>query len=183
MSDTLSLPGDEIASIEEYEAGQNTFDDGDKVRSTVVGFTEFDKKQRIASIKNQKHVPVPNVGDIVIGTVAAVMSSMFAVSIKFINGNPVTSGVECVCGTRNFRKKIIILPKDIIKLKIISRLNGTIHASISESELGVLFTKCRRCGMKVIPLRDAIKCTECGWIDEKKLSSDFGNNNIIKDSL
>ena len=44
MSDTLSCPGDEIASIEEYEAGQNTFDDGDKVRSTSVGIIEIDKK-------------------------------------------------------------------------------------------------------------------------------------------
>jgi exosome complex component CSL4 len=183
MSDTVSLPGDEIASIEEYEAGENTFDDGDKVRSTVVGITEIDKKQRIASIKNPKQVPVPNIGDIVIGTVAAVLSSMIAVSIKFINGNPVTSGVECVCSTRNLRKKSVTLANDIVKLKIISHLNGTIHASISEPELGILFTKCRRCGMKVIQLRDAVKCTECGWIDEKKLASDFGNNNIINDSV
>ena len=138
------------------------------------------KKQRIANIRNPKQIPVPNVGDIVIGTVAAVMSSMIAVSIKFINGSPVTSGVECVCSTRNLRKKTVALSNDIVKLKIISRLNGTIHASISESDLGVMFTKCRKCGMKVIQLRDAVKCTECGWIDDRKLSTDFGNNNALR---
>ena len=180
MADTLSFPGEEIASIEEYEAGENTFDDGDKVRSTSIGVVEIDKKHRIASIKNPKQTPVPNVGDIVIGTVAAVMSSMIAVSIKLINKNPVTSGVECVCSTRNIRKKTVALSNDIVKLKIISRLNGTIHASISESDLGVILTKCRKCGMKVIQLRDAVKCTECGWIDDRKLSTDFGNNNILR---
>ena len=29
---------------------------------------------------------------------------------------------------------------------------------------------------KVITMRDGIKCTECGWFDERKLSSNFGNN-------
>ena len=52
-----------------------------------------------------KLIPVPKVGDIVIGTVAAVMSSMIAVSIDYINGKPSTSKVECVCSTRNLRKK------------------------------------------------------------------------------
>lgn len=174
MSDSASIPGDEIASIEEYEAGQNTFDDGDKVRSTLVGVAQIDKKLRVVSIDSPKNIPVPDVGDIIIGTVAAVMSSMIAVSIKFINGRPITSGVECICSTRNLRKRTIALVNDIVAMKIISRLNGTIHASISEPNLGVLFTKCRKCGMKVITNRDGIKCTECGWFDERKFSSDFG---------
>ena len=33
MSENAIFPGDKIASIEEYEAGYNTFDDGDMVRS------------------------------------------------------------------------------------------------------------------------------------------------------
>ena len=44
----------------------------------------------------------------------------------------------------------------------------------------VLARKCKKCGEKVIPLRDAIKCTECNWIDERKLSSNFGKNNFVK---
>ena len=45
MSDSVTIfPGDKIASIEEYEAGYNTFDDGDMVRSTV-GRKVIDKKQ------------------------------------------------------------------------------------------------------------------------------------------
>ena len=38
MSDsTTAFPGEKIASIEEYEAGYNTFDDGDMVRAATVG--------------------------------------------------------------------------------------------------------------------------------------------------
>ena len=176
----IVLPGDKIASIEEYEAGDNTFDDGDMVRASTVGQKDIDKQNRIANVKHPKMLSVPKIGDTIIGTVAAVMSSMIAVTIEYINGKPTTSKVECVCGTRNIRKKNIALVNDIVSLKIINHVNGTIHASINEPHLGVLVTKCRKCGGKVVPMRDAIKCTECAWIDERKLSSDFGNTDFVK---
>ena len=180
MSDNITFPGDKIASIEEYEAGQNTFDDGDMVRSSVVGTTNIDKKDRIVTVSNPKKLSVPKVGDTVIGTVVAVMSSMIAVSIECINDKPTTSHVECVCGTRNIRKRIVALLSDTIALKVISHLNGTIHASLDGPELGVLFSKCRKCGGKVVQVRDAVKCTECSWIDDRKLSVNFGNSDFIQ---
>ncbi len=180
MSETATFPGDKIASIEEYEAGYNTFDDGNMVRASTVGEKILDKTTRIARIKHPKMLSIPQVGDTVIGTVAAVMSSMIAVSIDYINEKPTTSKVECVCSTRNIRRKNIALVKDIVTLKILNHLNGTIHATIDEPNLGVLFTKCRKCGGKVVPMRDAIKCTECSWIDERKLSSNFGNSSFFR---
>ena len=160
--------------------GQNTFDDGDMVRASTVGEKILDKTTRIASIKHPRLLSIPRIGDTVIGSVVAVMSSMIAVSIDYINGKPTTSKVECVCSTRNIRKKNIALANDIVTLKIKNHLNGTIHATIDEPHLGVLFTKCRKCGGKVVPMRDAIKCTECSWIDERKLSSNFNNSDFIR---
>ena len=180
MSENAIFPGDKIASIEEYEAGYNTFDDGDMVRAATIGEKDIDKTTRTANIKHPKSLSIPKVGDIVIGTVAAVMSSMIAVSIDYINGKPTTSKVECVCSTRNIRKKNVALVNDIATLKIVNHLNGTIHAAMNEPNLGILFTKCRKCGGKVVPMRDAIKCTECSWIDERKLSTNFNNSDFVK---
>ncbi len=180
MSENATFPVDKIASIEEYEAGDNTFDDGDMVRAATVGEKDMDKTTRTVSIKHPKLLSIPKVGDVIIGTVAAVMSSMIAVSIDYINGEPTTSKVECVCGTRNLRIRNVALVNDIVALKILNHLNGTIHATISEPELGIIFTKCRKCGGKVVSMRDAIKCTECSWIDERKLSTNFGKNNFVK---
>ena len=180
MSENATFPGEKIASIEEYEAGYNAFDDGDMVRASTVGEKILDKTTRIASIKHPRLLSIPRIGDTVIGSVVAVMSSMIAVSIDYINGKPTTSKVECVCSTRNIRKKNIALANDIVTLKIKNHLNGTIHATIDEPHLGVLFTKCRKCGGKVVPMRDAIKCTECSWIDERKLSSNFNNSDFIR---
>jgi exosome complex component CSL4 len=180
MSENAIFPGDKIASIEEYEAGDNTFDDGDMVRAATIGEKDMNKTTRTISINHPKMLSIPKVGDIIIGKVAAVMSSMIAVSIDYINGKPTTSKVECVCGTRNLRIRNVALVNDIVTLKIINHLNGTIHAAINEPELGTLFTKCRKCGGKVVSMRDAIKCTECSWIDERKLSTNFGKNDFVK---
>ena len=78
------------------------------------------------------------------------------------------------------RKKNVALVKDIVKLKIINHINGTIHASMDESHLGVLFTKCRKCFGEVFKDRDSIKCKECGWFDDRKLSSDFEKADFLK---
>ena len=174
------LPGDEIAVIEEYEAGSNACADEHVVRATVIGETETDQKKRLVNVKNYKTTSIPEKGDIVIGTVEAVMGSMIAVLINYINSKPVKSQVECICATRSLRKKNVALVKDLVKVKIIGHLNGAIHASIQEPELGVLFTKCRKCGMGVKPLRDIIKCVECGWTDDRKLSSDFLKSDFLK---
>ena len=180
MSDNKIIPGDKIAIIEEYEGGKNTFEDGHYVRSTVIGTTEIDKKNRIAQVQNLKLSEIPAINDVVIGTVAAVMSSMIAVSIEYINNKRTKSHVECICQTRHLRKKNVALINDIVALKIIAHKNGTIHATINEPDFGVLYTKCKKCGGNVIPMRDAIKCTECSWIDERKLSNNFGKSDFIK---
>jgi len=44
----------------------------------------------------------------------------------------------------------------------------------------VLFTKCKKCGGRVVKMRDAIKCTDCAWIDERKLSTDYEKSDFVK---
>ena len=168
------IPGDKIASIEEYEAGINTFDDGDAVRATVVGDISVDNSSRMASIQKSTRQVVPYPGDTVVGTVAAVMNVIIAVAVKFINGRPTKSSMECICSTRNIRRKNVALVNDVVALRIVSHRNGTIHAVMDDPTLGVLLTRCIKCGGPVVPVRDVIKCIECSWIDERKLSRRFG---------
>ena len=86
MSQEFKLPGEKIAFLEEYLSGENTFDDGESVRSTMIGETKFDKEERIASIRKKKSIPIPNIGDEIIGVVEASLGSLIAVSMLYING-------------------------------------------------------------------------------------------------
>ena len=182
MDEKLRIPGEKIASIEEYLPGDNTFEDEDSIRATTIGEINLNSSERLASINKQKQITVPNVGDIVIGVVEANLPSMIAIMIKFVNGKKVNSDLECICVTRHIRKKNIALAQDVVKVKIISHINGTIHATIDEPELGVLFTKCRKCFGTVVKMRDAVKCKDCGWIDDRKLSLDFGKSEFLTQS-
>ena len=71
MSENAVFPGDKLASIEEYEAGYNTFDDGDLVRAATVGKKNIDKSTRIVEIQHPRILSIPKIGDIIIGTVAS----------------------------------------------------------------------------------------------------------------
>ena len=179
MDEKLRIPGEKIASIEEYLPGDNTFEDDDSIRATTIGEINLDSSERLASINRQKQITVPNVGDVIIGVVEANLPSMIAIMIKYVNGKKVVAFFECICVTRHIRKKNIALAQDVVKAKIISHINGTIHATIDEPELGVLFTKCRKCFGTVVKMRDAVKCKDCGWIDDRKLSTEFGKSEFL----
>ncbi len=183
MSQESKLPGEKIAFVEEYLSGENTFDDGEAVRSTMIGQAEYNKDERTVSILNKKSTRMPKIGDEIVGVVEASLGSLIAVSMQYINGTKIHGNVECICTTRHLRKKNVALVKDIVKLKIINHINGTIHASMDESSLGVLFTKCRKCHGEVIKTRDAVKCKDCGWIDDRKLSSDFEKSDFLKKEI
>ena len=182
MDEKQKIPGEKIASIEEYLPGDNTFEDDDTIRATTIGKINLDSSERLASINRQKQITVPNVGDVIIGVVEANLPSMIAIMIKFVNGEKVNSDLECICVTRHIRKKNIALAKDVVKAEIISHINGTIHASIDSPEHGVLFTKCRKCFGTVVKMRDAVKCKDCGWIDDRKLSLGFGKSEFLTQS-
>ena len=177
--DKQVFPGDSLSSIEEYSVGQGAFDDGDMVRSAIIGRMNVNAKERTVGTTGPL-ISIPNPGDTIAGRVAVTLSSRLIVTIQFVNGRRVTNKVECVLSTRNIRKRIVALTGDLMVLKMISSLNGSIHATIDEPQLGVLFTKCRRCGERVMTHRDAVKCIECGWIDDRKLSTDFGHANFVK---
>ncbi len=179
MENNNKIPGEKIAQIEEYLPGDNTYEDNDVIRATTIGDINLDSVERLASINRQKQITVPKVGDIIIGVVEANLPSMIAIMIKYVNGKKVNSDLECVCVTRHIRKKNIALAKDVVKAEIISHINGTIHASIDSQDLGVLFTKCRKCFGTVVKMRDAVKCKDCGWIDDRKLSSEFGKTEFM----
>ena len=179
MDNNQKIPGEKIAQIEEYLPGDNTYEDNDVIRATTIGDINLDSVERLASVNRQKQITVPKVGDIIIGVVEANLPSMIAIMIKFVNGKKVNADLECVCVTRHIRKKNIALAKDVVKAEIISHINGTIHASIDSQDLGVLFTKCRKCFGTVVKMRDAVKCKDCGWIDDRKLSSELGKTEFM----
>src|ERR1044071_7535176 len=79
------LPGEQVASIEEFEGGKNTYVNNGLVRSSAVGTKVYDFKRRIVKIDQKNSPMLPKIGDIIVGYIEMLFGSMFSVRILYVN--------------------------------------------------------------------------------------------------
>ena len=180
------LPGEQVASIEEFEAGKNTYIHSGSVRSTALGVKVYDFKRRIVKIDQKNSPMLPKIGDIIIGYIEMLFGNMFSVRILYINDKKSDAGFSAIASTRlgggggigrdrgDRRGRIIFRIGDIVRGRVISLLNSNIHITIDEKEFGVLYALCFNCGDDTVRVNNTIKCIECGSYEERKLTNDYG---------
>lgn len=180
------LPGEQVASIEEFEAGKNTYIDNGSVRSTALGVKVYDFKRRIVKIDQKNSPMLPKIGDIIVGYIEMLFGNMFSVRILYINDKKSDAGFSAIASTRlgggagfgrdrgDRRGRIIFRIGDIVRGRVISLLNSTIHITIDEKEFGVLYALCFICGGDTVRVNNTVKCIECGSYEERKLTNDYG---------
>jgi exosome complex component CSL4 len=179
------LPGDQVASIEEFEAGKNTYIHNGSVRSTALGAKIYDFKRRIVKIDQKNSPMLPKIGDILIGYIEMLFGNMFSVRILYVNDKKSEAGFSAIASARvggassgrdrgDRRGRIIFRIGDIVRGRVISLLNSTIHITIEEKEFGVLYALCFNCGGNTVRVNNTVKCIECGLYEERKLTNDYG---------
>jgi exosome complex component CSL4 len=174
------LPGEQVASIEEFEGGKNTYltEDG-TIRSAAIGTKALDLKRRIVKIEPKNAPMMPKIGDILVGYVEMIFASMISVKVLYINGIRSKSGFAAIASmrvgsSRDRRERPIFRTGDIIRGRVMSLLNSTVHMTIAEREFGVLYTTCFMCGGDTVKVNDTVKCIECGAWEPRKLTNDYG---------
>jgi exosome complex component CSL4 len=178
----LAIPGDKLATIEEFVPGIGSASIGDSVVSTVVGNVTPDMVNRVINVKPIKNADaaLPKVGDYVIGRADSAQPSMVQVTIIAVNDNESHKELSGMLSLRDERRRRTTSPikaGDIIRAKVFSTKNSIYHLAIDDSIAGVIKTVCSNCGGNVIALgRDRVKCRECGLVDERILSDDFIKN-------
>ena len=65
----MVFPGEYVAEIEEFEAGNNTFTLDGTIRATVLGNKTYDAKRRTIKIDPINPQDLPKIGDVVMGFV------------------------------------------------------------------------------------------------------------------
>ena len=180
------LPGEHIASIEEFEGGKNTYLSSDgTVRSSAVGVKVYDFKRRIVKIDQKNSPMLPKVGDIIVGYIEMLFSSMVSIKILYINDKRSEAGFSAIAsariGSRADRdrrggdRRAIFRTGDIVRGRVISLLNSTIHLTLAEKEFGVVYALCFICGGDTVRTNEnTIKCVECGAFEDRKLTHDYG---------
>jgi exosome complex component CSL4 len=183
------LPGEHIASIEEFEGGKNTFlaSDG-TVRSTTVGTKVYDLKRRVVKIDPKNSPMLPKIGDTIVGYVEMMFSTMVSIKVLYINDKWSDAGFSAIASARlgsradierRGDRRATFHNGDIVRGRVISLLNSTIHLTLAEKEYGVLYAMCFMCGGDTVRTNEStIKCVECGAFENRKLAHDYGKESF-----
>ena len=172
------LPGDKLASIEEFVPGTGTAAVGDSIVSTVTGGKHADMTNRVMNVETTKTAiqSIPRVGDYVIGLVDSASPAVAQVTIEAINDVPSNKKFTGMMSLREERrrKSTPIKAADTIRAKVISTKNSIFHLAIEDQKCGVINTVCSNCGGRIVPLgMDRVKCPECGLVDDRLLAEDL----------
>jgi exosome complex component CSL4 len=180
------LPGDKLAVSEEFLPGKHTYEDMGLIRALTSGSVVKDLKNMEISVKPAVEPELIKVGDWVTGQVEGAQANSANVHISFLNGKATYkdfSGMLSLRGLsgggRGARRTTPVKLGDVVRCRVISLLNGIIHLSIDEPDMGVVAALCGNCGKPLLRgSATRVKCDECGNVEERKLASDFGTTPI-----
>lgn len=186
-------PGILLSVIEEFDAGKNTYVDEGDVRASVIGGSAIDYSDRILNVKQKNPPMIPKIGDVVVGYIDMLFGNMISVRILYINEKLTKSGFSAIASTRisysggnynsnwrerNYRGKYVFKVGDIIRGRVYSLLNSSIHLTLDEKDLGVVYTMCFSCGNEFTKVPGGLKCNFCGNFEDRKVSIDYGKESF-----
>ncbi|MDE1852475.1 MAG: exosome complex RNA-binding protein Csl4 [Thaumarchaeota archaeon] len=180
------LPGDKLAVSEEFLPGVHTYDDSGLIRALTAGSVVKDTTNMEISVKPRVEPEQIKIDDWVTGQVETTQANSANVHIYFLNGKPTYkdfSGMLSLRGLsgggRGMRRTTPVKLGDIVRCRVFSLLNGIIHLSIDEPDMGVVAASCGNCGKPLLRGSSTkAKCDECGNVEERKLARDFGASPI-----
>lgn len=184
------LPGDTIGTAEEFILGKNTFKHGGNVYSTITGEVNINKKNHVISVIPKVGIPpmIEN-GDLIIGRVSDLKSSIALVEIALIEGKgerEIVNNQQAAIHISNVKDRYVkdiyyeFSPFDIIKAKVID--TKLMRLSTSGGNLGVIKAFCKKCHVILDkPSGDEDKrgkliCPVCGNYESRKLSSEYSGS-------
>lgn len=179
------LPGDRLAVSEEFLPGRHTYDDSGLIRALTVGEVQKDVTNMEISVKPAVEPRTIKIDDWVTGQVEVAQASSANVKIYYLNGKPTHKdfagmlSLRGMMGGRGQRRSTPVKLGDIVRCRVYSLLNGIIHLTIEEPDMGVVAALCGNCGRPLLRGSGTrAKCDECGNVEERKLARDFGTTPI-----
>jgi len=181
MGESVKLPGEKIALIEEFGSGSGTYEHDGVIRASTMGKVILDFKKRIAKVDQSKKTGLPKADDIVVGFIDMVPGNMVSMRILYVNNKKTDArftAISLMRGGRG-RRSIMFRVGDLVRAKVVSLLNANIHVNFRDPNLGVIYTTCHSCGGNVVRENSRVKCIECGTTEERKVADDYGNTNLV----
>ena len=184
LSKKLVFPGEFLATEEEYSSGVNTFSDSEgRVFADSVGIADFDDAKREVLVSKKSRILKPaGIGSTVLGKVMFVKDNMIVLELVEAekNGEELrllhSTGSLMVSRVSNFFVKRLrddFKIGDLVKARIIEANTYGVELSTNAPNLGVVRAYCSKCRQELGLFAGSLKCTSCGSLERRKLSSEY----------
>ncbi|UCE39669.1 MAG: exosome complex RNA-binding protein Csl4 [Thermoplasmata archaeon] len=175
------MPGEEIATTEEFLAGEGTYEQKGSIFSSYLGRLNLDAEEMVAKVEPINPLVRLNVGDMVLARVGDVKSSMVIADVVRVEGNTRAVSGETLGSihiskisegyTADVWKEFRI--GDIIRAKVV-QVKPSLQLSTDRPNLGVLLALCTRCRMPLEKKDKTLFCENCQRSELRNIAPDYG---------
>src|SRR2546427_8418794 len=182
MEAKMVLPGDEIATAEEFEPGEGTYEKNGLVFAATPGVLILDPGNRVARVREFNPPAELRVGDIVYGVIDDIRGMMATATIQAIHGRArqISGESEGTIHISNVSEDYTedIHDKfrlgDVIRAKVV-QVKPSVQLTTAEPDLGVVKAVCSVC-RGPLELRDRdLYCPRDERTEQRKLAADYAD--------
>jgi exosome complex component CSL4 len=178
----IVLPGEILATSEEFLAGEGTFEHEGKIHSSYLGRLNLDPAEMVAMVEPINPLVTLKEEDIVLARVQDIKGSMVLVNVIRLEGNSREVSGETYASihiskiaegyTSDVWKEFRI--GDIIRARVVQN-KPALQLSTDKPNLGVLLGLCTKCRMALEKKENSLFCVNCQRNELRKTASDYGN--------
>lgn len=179
----IVVPGEQIATSEEFMRGKNTYEEDGKIIASTTGILEIDADEMIANVKPVNPPVTLNVGDEVYGVVFDIKGPMISVQVSKVEGleREISSETLGSLHISEISKNYVseagreFRIGDIIRAEVI-QTNPSLQLTTAKPHLGVLQSLCMRCRGVLKKKKNYLYCSNCERKEFRKLAKDYWHN-------
>ncbi|HID73483.1 MAG TPA: RNA-binding protein, partial [Thermoplasmata archaeon] len=176
------VPGQRLGTSEEFIGGPGTYEEDGAIYAQRAGVLDRDLQERTVSVVADGPEPgPPRKGDVVVGMVSSIKSSMALVEILHCLTNPraIITEEYAILHISKVERGYLrdfsasIAPGDLIKAAVIAD-HPEIKLRINSPELGVIKAQCPVCGNTLERRKGGVlRCLACEADFRRKVSKDY----------
>jgi exosome complex component CSL4 len=176
------LPGEFLATEEEFSKGENTFEENGSIFSDSLGKPCEDNKLKVISIVKPRILAQLAIGSVIFGIVMLVRTNSVSIelsSLKTSSERQVIGSSFAMLPVRNVSREYVEDLKqefkigDFVKARVAEAKPWGIDLRTNEADLGVIKAFCSKCRHSLQLSGAGLKCTNCGNSETRKLSAEY----------
>lgn len=184
--ETLVLPGDVIATSEEYVPGKNAGEENGDIVSLAFGKLRRDDKSLTIWVQTPRGKISLYSGQIVYGQIFKMDQKRASVKVGAVADKKLglveyhIDGSIGMSSQYNRNNEPSMHVGDLIRAKILRITDRGLDLGIFGKNLGVLRTLCTKCRLPLVRKNSALYCDNCERTELRKVAEDYGMIDIME---